>query len=318
MAEDYYKTLGVGRDASAAEIQRAYRDLARKFHPDMNPDDPSATKKFQQIQAAFDVLNSPEKREMYDRYGSSFETMGAGAGPGGGSAAGFGGGPGEVHMEDIDFGELFGQRFGGGGPAGLGDIFSQFRRGGGRAATRRRGADVTAEVQVPFNTAINGGEVQLSLQRQAAPPETIVVRIPPGIDDGNKIRLRGQGEPAPRSGTAGDLLLTVHVAPHPSFSRRGNHLYLRVPITLGEAAAGATVDVPTPTGTVALHVPPATSSGTKLRIQGHGVPGKKGAAGDLFVEVLIVLPKKLEEADREALRQIDARHPLNPRQNLRW
>ena len=321
MAEDYYGVLGVPRNASQADIQKAYRELARKYHPDMNPDDPSATKKFQQIQAAFDVLNNPEKREMYDRYGSSFETMGAGAGPAGnwGPAPGFSGGRGDFHVEDIDFGQVFGQGFSEGGPSGLGDIFSQFRRpGGGRAGTRRRGADVTAEVQVPFNVAVSGGEVQLSLQRASGPPETIVVHIPPGIDDGKKMRLRGQGEPAPPRGTPGDLLLTVRVAPHPCFSRRGNQLYLRVPVTLGEAAGGATVDVPTPTGMVALHIPPGTSSGTKLRIHGHGVPSKSEPSGDLLAEVQIVLPAKLSEADREALRQIDQRYPLNPRQNLRW
>jgi DnaJ-class molecular chaperone len=156
----------------------------------------------------------------------------------------------------------------------------------------------------------------LGLRRENGQSETIVVKIPPGIDDGKKMRLRGKGEPAAR-GTPGDLLLTVHVAPHPFFTRKGNDLYVRLPVRLGEAVVGASVDVPTPKGTVSLHIPPGTSSGRRLRIKGHGVPAK-GAAGDLFAEVLIVLPPHLTEADRETIRAIDDRAPSDPRQNLRW
>jgi DnaJ-class molecular chaperone len=327
MADDYYKTLGVSRNASQADIQKAYRELARKHHPDMNPDDKAATKKFQKIQQAFDVLNNPEKREMYDRYGSSFETMGQGgprggpwgARPGGGESHG---GPQGFNVEDVDFSQFFGERFGGEQAAGLGDLFAHFRRAGGAragagAARRRGGADIVHELEIPFTTSILGGEVQLSVQRGSGKTETIMVKIPPGIEDGKKIRLRGQGEPAAGRGTPGDILLTVRVAPHPHFSRRGNDLYLRLPLTLGEAASGAKVDVPTPTGTVALTIPPGTSSGRKLRVKGHGVAARAGA-GDLFAEVQIVLPKRLEESDRQFLQQFDQRYPLNPRQNLRW
>ena len=174
---------------------------------------------------------------------------------------------------------------------------------------------------IPFATAISGGEVQLSLHRQSGETETIVVKIPPGIEDGKKMRLRGKGEPASGRGTAGDLMLTVRVAPHPFFARRGNDLLVRLPVTLGEAVAGASVDVPTPSGTVSLHIPPGTSSGKKLRIKGHGVAPKNGAKGDLLAEVLIVLPANLTEADRETIREIDGRNPSNPRQSLavvRW
>ncbi len=319
MAQDYYKTLGVAKEAPQAEIQKAYRDLARKHHPDMNPDNPKAKKKFQEIQAAFDVLNNPEKRELYDRYGSSFETMGQGGPPPGGWASA----PGGFTTEDIDFSQFFGDRFGGaaggGGGVDLGDIFTHFRKGGNRGGGgggKRRGGDVTSEITVPFASAVNGGEVQLGLDRGKGQVETIVVKIPPGIDDGKVMRLRGKGEPAAR-GTAGDLLLTIHVAPHPFFTRKGNDLYVRLPVTLGEAAAGGSVDVPTPQGTVSLHIPPGTSSGKRLRVKGHGVPAKT-AAGDLFAEVLIVLPANMSEADRETVRAIDAKTPSNPRQNLRW
>ncbi len=317
MADDYYKTLEIARNASQADIQKAYRDLARKHHPDMNPDNPRAIKKFQEIQAAFDVLNNPEKREMYDRYGSSFETMGQGGPQGAGWGAGPGGGG---NPEDIDFGQFFGDRFGEGG-GGLGDIFSHFRQAAGRGAggsSKRRGGDVASEVTIPFGTAISGGEIQLSLRRESGETDTIVVKIPPGIEGGKKMRLRGKGEPAPGRGTAGDLMLTVHVATHPFFSRKGNDLHVRLPVTLGEAVAGASVDVPTPSGTVSIHIPQGTSSGKKLRIKGHGVLLKNGAKGDLLAEVLIVLPAKLSEEDRETIRQIDVRSPSDPRQTLRW
>jgi len=317
MAADYYKTLGVPRNASQADIQKAYRELARKHHPDMNPDKPGAVKKFQEIQAAFDVLNNPEKREMYDRYGSSFETVGQGAPHSPGWGAGPGGG---ANVEDIDFGQFFGERFGE-GESGLGDILSHFRRAAGRSSgggSKRRGSDVSSEMTIPFVTAISGGEIQLSLRRQSGETETIVVKIPPGIEDGKKMRLRGKGEPASGRGAAGDLMLTVHVASHPFFARRGNDLLVRLPVTLGEAVVGASVDVPTPTGTVSVHIPPGTSSGKKLRIKGHGVAPKSGAKGDLLAEVLIVLPTNLTEADRETIRQIDSRSSSNPRQALRW
>jgi DnaJ-class molecular chaperone len=319
MADDFYKTLGVARNASQAEITKAYRDLARKHHPDMNLDNPGAKKKFQEIQAAFDVLNNPEKREMYDRYGSSFETVGQGgpqnprwqAGPGGG-----------VNVEDIDFSQFFGDRFGQGGEApgaeDLGDIFSHFRRSSGRGGSKRRGGDVAAEVTIPFTTAVTGGDVQMGLLRQSGETETIVVKVPAGIEDGKKMRLRGKGEPATGRGAPGDLMLTVHVAPHQFFVRKGNDLLLRLPVTLGEAVAGASVDVPTPSGVVSMHIPPGTSSGKKLRIKGHGVAPKTGAKGDLLAEVLIVLPGKLSEADQETIREIDSRNPANPRRSLHW
>ncbi len=325
MDEDYYKTLGVSRDASQAEIQKAYRELARKYHPDLNPDDKTAKEKFQKLQAAFDVLNDGEKRELYDRYGSSFETRGQ-RGPRPGAGAGWAGGPTwsgtAADFEDVDLSQFFGERFGGQPQGGFGDIFSHFRRTAGarteRAAPRRRGQDILHELQIPFNSSILGGEVQLTVQRASGKTETISVKIPQGIDDGKKIRIRGQGEPGPRGGTPGDILITVHVTPHPFFRRQGLNLHVRLPVTLAEAALGAKVDVPTPYDTVSLRIPPETSSGTKLRIKGHGVKTKNGKAGDLLVEVEVVLPKKLSDADKQTLAEIDQRYPQNPREKLRW
>jgi DnaJ-class molecular chaperone len=325
MAEDYYKVLGVRRDASQAEIQKAYRELARKYHPDMNPDDKTAKKKFQQVQRAFDVLNDGEKREMYDRYGSSFETMGGrGPRPGPSWGGGPGAGPGGFGPEGFDFSQFFGERFGEEPAGGFGDIFTQFRRaaagrpGGTASAASRRGADIHHELQIPFQTSITGGEVQLALQRNSGKTETIAVKIPAGIEDGKKIRLRGQGEPGPRGGTAGDLLITIRVTAHPCFQRHGNHLQVQVPVTLAEAALGAKVDIPTPRGTVTLSIPAGSSSGTKLRLKGHGAAPKNGPPGDLLAEVQIVLPKDLTDADRQMIEEFGRRHAQDPRAKLRW
>lgn len=324
MAEDYYKTLGVPRNASQAEIQKAYRELARKYHPDLHPDDKDAKRKFQQVQAAFDVLNDPEKREMYDRYGSSFQTFGR-SGPGAGASWGggpFGSSSGPFTAEDI-FAQFFGERFGQQGPEDLGDILRQFTAASSTRTRRRRpaagrGPDLRTEMQIPFQVAISGGEVQLTVARPSGRQEAIAVKIPAGIEDGRKMRLRGQGEPDPGGGPPGDLLLTVRVAAHPYFERRGRNLHLKLPVTMAEAALGAKVDVPTPKGTVALRIPPGTSSGTKLRIKGHGVQAADGAPGDLLAEVQIVLPPSLCEEDRAAIRQIERRNPQNPRAQLRW
>lgn len=320
MADDYYSTLGVSRDASAADIQKAYRKLARKYHPDMNPDDKDAKKKFQEVQTAFDVLSDNKKREMYDRYGSSFESMGRGPQPGQGYSGG--GGP-AFDFGDVDLSQIFGGGAGaaGGGGGGFADMLNQFRRGGGRKqAPPRRGADVEAELEIPFNTAVTGGETQIRLERPDGHIETIAVKIPAGIEDGKKIRLRGQGESTGR-GTPGDLLITVHIAAHPYFQRRGKNLDVTVPVTLAEAALGAKVDVPTPKGTISLRVPPGTSSGAKLRIKGHGVVSKNGEAGDLYAEIQIVIPKNLDSKSQELIRQLDAewqQQPLDPRHDLRW
>lgn len=322
MSEDYYKTLEVARGASPADIQKAYRRLARKYHPDLHPDDKSAKKKFQEVQAAFDVLNDPSKRELYDRYGSSFESAaaaGAGAGtrPSGTWSTSPGGG-----FEDFDFSQFFGERFGGEQGGGFEGIFGQPRRGRGgsrsRGAARTKGVDLEQEIHIPFNTSILGGEAHLTIHRPSGKTDTIAVKIPAGIEDGKKIRLRGQGDPGADGATPGDILLTIRVSPHASFERRGDNLQVKVPVTLAEAAEGAKIDVPTPQGIVSLRVPPATSSGTKLRIKGRGVTRKGEPAGDLLADIQIVLPKKLDEESLALIRQVADRNPLNPRTELRW
>jgi DnaJ-class molecular chaperone len=194
-------------------------------------------------------------------------------------------------------------------------------RGGSRRAQRaapERGNDLRHELTVPFSSAVLGGEAALTVQRQNGNLETIKVKIPVGIDDGKKIRLRGQGEPGADGGPAGDILLTIRVSPHPQFRRTGNRLDVRMPITLAEAVQGATVDVPTPHGTISLKVPPNTSSGKRLRIKGHGVRPANQPAGDLFAEIEIELPENLTEEERKQLAEISNRHPQNPRTELRW
>lgn len=324
MATDHYATLGISKTASSEEVQKAYRKLARKYHPDMNPDDATAKKKFQEVQSAFEVLSDPDKRKRYDQFGSDFESMGGGPGGGPRWRSTNSSGPQGYSFDMNDLGDIFGAGAGvdteGGG--GFADIFKQFSsrgRGGRRSsAASARGEDLKHELTVPFSTAVLGGEAALTVQRQDGDVESIKVKIPAGIDDGKKIRLRGQGVPGMGDAPAGDILLTIRVSPHPHFRRSGDRLEVQVPVTLAEAAAGAKVDVPTPHGTISLTVPPNTSSGKRLRIKGHGVRPANGTPGDLFAEIQVELPPQLSEEERQQLAEISNRHPQQPRAELRW
>ena len=319
MAEDHYQTLGVPRTASAEDIRKAYRELARKYHPDLHPDDESAKAQFKKVQSAFDVLNDPSKREMYDRYGSSFEGVGGG-GPGGGWGGGpfQGGGGGFPGGAEIDLESLFG------GAGGFGDLFGAGRsRGtarGRKRAAQIPGEDVSARIAVPFRLAIDGGKTDVRVDRDGK-VETITVTIPQGLPDGARMRLRGQGLPGTGGGAAGDLLLEVTVEPHPVFRRDGDTLELTLPVTLAEAIEGAKVDVPTPWGTIALRIPPGTSGGRKLRAAGMGVRHANGAKGDLIAEVQIMLPAGGDAAAAarllEAAKAAEA-GATHPRAQLRW
>lgn len=320
MAEDYYKILEVPRSATSDEIQKSYRKLARKYHPDLHADKSDAERartkqKFQQIQTAYDVLNDPKKREMYDRFGENFTMPGSGGGPQFSGQGPFG-------NMDIDFSQIFGTA----GPASSGkntgrfeDLFRHFGgMGGTTAAPPAQGRDVEQEITVSFHTAIKGGTHQLSLQRADGKVERISIQIPVGIADKKKIRLRGQGEMAVPGGPRGDLLVNVRVAEHPVFTRRGLNLHLTVPITLREAIFGGKIDVPTPNGTVTVTVPKGSTSGSTLRLKGMGVKTKEGQ-GDILVKLQIHLPDKISKSDEKLLDQLGENwNDTSLRDHLNW
>lgn len=317
MADDYYQLLGVSKTASPEEIQKAYRKQARKFHPDLHADKDEKDRKkakqqFQKIQQAYATLNDPEKRKMYDQFGSQYEQMGGGGNPFGGGGNPMGGG-------QFDFSQIFGGAGGGGaGGGGFEDIFRQMGggRGQGRGPAPTKGNDIEQEITVPFAVAVLGGKHQVGFQRGDGKTERIDVTIPAGIESGKKIRLRGQGH----AGTAGpgDLMITVDVAPHPNYARKGSNLIVDVPITILEATEGAKIDVPTPHGTVAVKVPAGTSSGKTLRLKGMGIKGKN-RTGDLLATLQIVVPDNISDHDRELLNQLsDSWASSEAREQLRW
>lgn len=316
-AEDYYKTLEITREASDAEIRKAYKKLARKYHPDTRPDDKDAAEKFKKVQEAYAVLGDAEKRQQYDRYGTTFDN--AGRGPfrqtwsGGRGPRGGGAGP-------IDISDLFG------GQIDLGDLFGNAtgRRTAGRSGFGQqggepphRGQDVQIDVTVPFQIAALGGSHPIQLRRDEK-VDRFTIKIPAGVEDGSVIRLAGQGHPSIGSGQPGDLLVTVKVAPHPFFKRDGANLLLDVPITPAEAVLGAKVQVPTlDEGNVSLTIPPGTSSGTKLRLRGKGAMNQKTKErGDQFVVVKVVVPAKPDEKVRTLYQQLSEADPSSPRAGL--
>ncbi|AKU15478.1 DnaJ C-terminal domain-containing protein [Luteipulveratus mongoliensis] len=330
--KDFYATLGVAEDASEADIKKAYRKLARKWHPDQNPGDEAAERKFKEIGEANAVLSDPEERQQYDavrqmaRGGARFT-----AGGPGGNGAGF---------EDV-FGSMFnggapgggGQRVrfstGGGGQQGINleDLLggfagaqggSPFGGGGygqyGAPAGPRPGQDIQARTSLTFRQAATGDTVTL----QGVDGKSITARIPAGVKDGQKIRLRGKGHAGDPGAPKGDLLLTVSVQPHPVFGRDGNNLTLELPVTFAEAALGATVEVPTLEGKpVKVRVAPGTPSGRVLRVKGRGIKAKSGA-GDLLAKVSVVVPQRLTDEAKAALEALQAQEQdVNPRDELK-
>lgn len=315
--KDFYQVLGVDKSVSQADLKKAYRKLARQYHPDSNPGDVKAESRFKEISEAYSVLSDEAQRQEYDQ----IRAMGSGArftaGGGGGQAGGF---------EDV-FGNLFGQgartrtttRGGGGGfedilggmfgGGGFGQPSGGFRGYGGPTP----GRDVTATTSIDFVTATKGDTVTLS----GGEGKPITVRIPAGVTDGQKLRLRGKGEPSPDGGEAGDLVLTVRVEKHPVFERDGLNLRVNVPVTFAEAVLGATIEVPTLGGDpVRMKVPAGTSSGRVLRLKGRGVTTKNGT-GDLLARVEVAVPSHLTAAQKEALDAFTAAsNGENPRDDL--
>ncbi|NYG07026.1 molecular chaperone DnaJ [Phycicoccus badiiscoriae] len=313
--KDFYAILGVPKDADDAAIKKAYRKLARKHHPDQNAGDATAEQRFKDIGEANSVLSDPEKRREYDAirqmaHGGARFTAGGPGGPGGGAggfddvfSAMFGGGGGgtrvrystggggEPNLEDL-LGGMFGA---GAGPAYGG---TGFRAPQGP----RRGADLTARTTLSFRDAVEGATVTLS----TTGGNQITTRIPAGVKDGQKIRLRGKGQPGDAGAAAGDLILTVSVERHPVFGREGDNLTIELPVTFAEATLGATVAVPTLDGsTVKVRVAPGTPSGRVLRIKGRGVP-VKDKPGDLMAKVAIVVPQRLSDEAKAAVETLQS------------
>jgi molecular chaperone DnaJ len=311
--KDFYAILGVPADADAAAIKKAYRKLARTLHPDQNPGDNAAEKRFKEIGEAYAVLSTPEERKQYDAirsmsHGGARFTSG---GPGGGGAG----------FEDV-FSNLFGDgggrsgnvRFstgrGGAGQPNLEDLLGgmfgpEGQQGyGGRGSTAgpRRGQDIEARTTLSFRDAVEGSTVTLS----TADGSRITARIPVGVKDGQKIRLRGKGNPGDQGAPAGDLILTVQVGPHSVFGRDGDNLTVDLPVTFAEAALGATISVPTLSGDpVKVRIAAGTPNGRVLRVKGRGI-ATKSHSGDLLVKVSVAIPQRLSEKAREAVEVLRA------------
>ncbi|MBA0052981.1 molecular chaperone DnaJ [Streptomyces sp. AJS327] len=385
--KDYYKVLGVPKDATEAEIKKAYRKLARENHPDANRGDATAEERFKDASEAYDVLGDPKRRKEYDEARSLFGNGGFRPGPGAGGAGGQGAG-----NFNFDLGDLFGGTQGGptagGFGGGIGDVFGGlFNRGGpgtatGGRAQPRRGQDVESEVTLSFTEAADGATVPLRMSSSAACKEcagtgdkngtprvcptcvgtgqvsrgggggfsltdpcvdckgrgliaedpcevckgsgratssrTMQVRIPAGVSDGQRIRLRGKGAPGERGGPNGDLYVVVHVDAHPVFGRRGDNLTVTVPVTYPEAALGGEIRVPTLGGPpVTLKLPPGTPSGRTMRARGKGAARKDGTRGDLLVTIEVAVPKDLSDKARDTLESYrDATAGEDPRAAL--
>ena len=385
--KDYYATLGVSRDAKAEEIRKAYRRLARKYHPDVNPGNKASEEKFKEISAAYEILGDEKKRQIYDQYGFYSNNIPPGGPAPGASAQGGGPGPG-FDFSGFDFSNLENadteaERRGGFGGA-FRDIFSQlFNRQGQREEEEegaQKGSDIEHHMHLGFWDAIHGTQVRITVGRQetcptckgggtaggsavtcatcggtgkatrqagtmkftmtcpqcggtgrrrpACPtcngsgslrvPETFEVRIPPGVDTGSRVRVPGKGNAGAGGGPAGDLYIVTEVETHPVFERKGDNIYVKVPVTVAEAALGAKVEVPTLVGPSTIKIPPGTQSGQLLRLRGKGAPSLRGdARGDQFVEVQVMVPRVADERTKEILREFARLNPDDPRRDLR-
>ena len=302
MAQDFYKELGVSKDASADDIKKAYRKLAAKLHPDKNPGNKRAEARFKRVNRAYSALSDKKKRALYDEFGEEGLREGFNPEAARGWRGAAGGRRGHPGAGGINFEEIFANQGGG----GVGDLFSELfgggrrRRGGASPFDQpNRGQDVSSEVTVGFVEAIRGSTLELRFQENG---EKVTVRIPPGAADGDRVRVKGQGAQLTGDGPKGDLLITVRVRPHEHFERDGLDLYLDLPITVAEAFKGAKVRAPTPGGPVTLTVPKHSQSGKVVRLKGRGVKrGKK--TGDLYVRFMVRVP---ESASKQVELAIDA------------
>lgn len=317
MPRDAYEVLGVSRDADPSEIQRAYRRLARKLHPDVNKD-PGAEDRFKELSEAYDVLSDPDQRKRYDAFGQDFRRVGpdvdpdayrrarahAGAAAGGGRPTGRGAGSAGDYaytgsVGDVDIEDLLGGMFGARGRA---------RGGWGPLA----GSDQETEVEVSVEEAYSGTRRTLTIG-DAGGPRTIDVVIPPGVVDGQRIRLRGQGGRGSGGGATGDLYLVVRIAPHHRYRPEGRDLHVLLPLTPWEAALGASLPIETPGGPATVRVPAGTSSHRRLRLKGRGLPNQRGRPGDLYAEAQIKVPPAPSDEERGLFEQLAATSTFDPR-----
>jgi curved DNA-binding protein len=318
--KDYYATLGVSKTATPDEIKRAYRKLARKYHPDLNPGDKEAEARFKEINEANEVLSEPEKRQKYDQFGQYWKQASAGgAPPGAGAGVDVGGFDFDQYANFDDFiNELLG-RFGGGG--GTGRRTYNYRTSSGSPSgfgnfdqgsyTQAPAPDTEAAIALTFSEAFHGVQKRLQLDS-----ETINVRIPPGAKPGSRIRIKGKGHASPFSHQRGDLYLTIELLPHPFFRFDGNDIVCEIPIRPDEAVLGAQIKVPTPDGSVTMTIPAGVRSGQSLRLRGKGWTQPKGGRSDQIAKLQIVSPKEISEIERECYEKIRANSSFDPRADL--
>lgn len=311
---DYYEILGLGRNADCAAIKKAYRKLAKKYHPDTNPGDKEAEKKFKEVTEAYNVLSDAEKKKLYDQFGHAAFDEGAGGNPYGGT---YGNGQGryrEYHFESGNMDDIFGDIFGnmfqgkGNGPFGNGGFGRGFTSGFG--GERFRGEDLHAETAVTLEEAAFGCDKILHIQdpqKSGSAVQSLQVHIPAGIEDGKSIRLRGKGMPGINGGESGDLLLKIRVKEKPGYERKGQDIYTVVQIPFTTAVFGGEVLVRTLDGKVMCRIQPGTQSGTKIRLRGKGIVSMKQPSvyGDLYVTVQIQVPKQLSTEAREKLKEFE-------------
>lgn len=324
MTKDFYGALGLKKDATQAEIKKAYNSYARKYHPDRNPGDKTAEEKFKAASEAYQVLSNEDDRKQYD----AIRAM-AGGGPrfssgsGGGfedifSAFGQGGGGNFRYStggtDTPGFDDILSQMFGAGAPQqGAGGGFGGF---GGFGSRRRpeKGADATASISIPLRQAVDGTTVTVTSNG-----EKVTAKVPAGITNGQKIRIKGKGRPGTNGGEPGDVLVTVNVEPHPVYELDGKDVYVNVPVSFDEAALGATIEVPTVYGKkVKVKVPAGSSSDKVMRVRRKGVDNKRGSVGDMYVRLKVVVPKRLSDEAREAVEQFrEVSKEADPRREFR-
>jgi DnaJ-class molecular chaperone len=300
LAQDPYQELGVPRTASADEVRRAFRKLAKQFHPDANPGNKSAEERFKRISAAFDIVGDEDKRRKFDAGeidADGRETMRgySGASPFGQGGGGFR----SAEFENIDLSDILGEMFGGRGGGGRGGGFSGF--------PPQRGADVRARLEIDLEEAIRGSKRRIAF----SDGRTLDVTIPKGASDGQVLRLKGQGSPG-RAGP-GDALIELSIRPHPLYRREGDNLVMDLPVSAPDAILGGKVEAPTPDGPVALSIPPGSNSGSTLRLKGKGLANGKGARGDLMARLVVTLPDQVDPELRAFAENWRAERPYAPR-----